>query len=88
MLSTSSSTEITTLKHFYSSSIKVIFNGRLTVLLATLRSDNRRSGALKGKQRIAQKQRSMADGLQGLTLFLESKTYYFYWNHVNNKLCM
>lgn len=53
MLSTSSSTEITTLKHFYSSSIKVIFNRRLTVLLATLRSDNRRSGALKGKQRIA-----------------------------------
>lgn len=66
----------------------MIFNGRVTGLLATLRSDNR-SGALKGKQRIGQKQSSMAKHLQGLAFFLlELKIYYFYWSYVNNKLCM
>jgi len=69
MLSTSCSIEITTPKHFYSSSTGVIFNGRLTGLLATLSNDNRRSGALKAKSRTAQKQRSMAEGLQGLAFF-------------------
>lgn len=88
LLSTSSSTKTTTLKHFPSSSIGVIFNGRLTALLATLRNANRRSGALKGKLRTARRQRSMSEGLQGLAFLLESKIYYFYWSHVNNKLCM
>lgn len=54
-------------------------------MLATLRSNNR-SGALKGKQRIAQKQRSATEGLEGWAYFLEYKIYSFYWSHVNNKL--
>lgn len=86
-LNTPNSTEITTLKPFYSSLIAVIFNESLTGLLVTLKSDNRRSRALKGKQRTARKQRSLAEGLQGMALFLESKICYFYWSQVNNKLC-
>lgn len=68
LLSTSSSAEITALEHFYSRSRGVIFNGRITGLLATLRSNNR-SGALKEKQRTAQKQSAMAEQLEGLAFF-------------------